>query len=272
MLIKFPWQHMLRYEAPNDGGAGVVPAPAASTPVAAAPEPAPAPAPEPAPAPAPAAPAEPMISQEVFQRRISQLTAQKAEAEARAAELAARQAQQPTPPAEGGAPVPPQDLEAEVNRRAMQLADAQSFNAKANNINSAGVTKYQDFGQSVVAINSTFGNMPRDFIEQVAAAGGNDAEAADIIYHLGKDLNAAGRLLTLSPSARAVEIVKYASDLRTKARPAPVVSQAPAPITPVVGNGGTTSAPKDLSDPKLPIEEFVRIRKEQRAAQGKRRR
>jgi hypothetical protein len=212
-----------------------------------------------------------MISPEVFQRRVAQLTAQRAELEAR---LAEQQRQTPTqePPPQPGLPADPQALEAEISRRAAQLADAKTFHDKANNINAAGLGKHQDFGQAVVAINTTYGIMPRDFIEQVAAAGGNDADAADIIYALGKDLNAAGRLLTLSPSARAVELVKFAGELKTKSRPNLTVSQAPAPITPVVGNGTTTSAPKDLSDPKLPMEEFVRIRREQRAAAGKRRR
>lgn len=254
-------------------------------PAAAEPAPAPAPAPaevtvdnllpepkaEPAPAPAPASepPAEPLpktVSLDTFMQRVGALTRQKDEL---AAKLAAIEAA-PRPP-EGGTPSPAPaagNLEAELNRRAEEIANAKAFNQTAWDITNAGSAKHRDFQQAVVALNSTFGQMSREFVEAALEAGGSKEAAADIIHALGTNIDKANGIMMLPLARQAVALAKFAEELKGKPK-APVVSNAPAPIVPAVGRG--SSAPTHrIDDPNLPIEEFHKLRAEARAKQGRR--
>lgn len=221
-----------------------------------------------APAPTPEPPAEPLpktVSLDTFMQRVGALTRQKDEL---AAKLAAIEAA--PKPLERGTPSPTSagNLEAELNRRAEEIANAKTFNQTAWDITNAGSAKHRDFQQAVVALNSTFGQMSREFVEATLEAGGSKEVAADIIHALGTNIDKANGIMMLPLARQAVALTKFAEELKAKPK-AKVVSDAPTPITPAVGRGSGAPSHR-IDDPNLSIEEFHKLRAEARAKQGRR--
>lgn len=242
------------------------PAPADVTVESLLPDPKPEATPSPSPEPSPE-PVAKTVSLDTFMQRVGALTRQKDEL---AAKLAALE-MAPKPEAVPGttpAAVPAGNLEAELNRRAEEIANAKTFNQTAWDITNAGSAKHRDFQQAVVALNSTFGQMSREFVEATLEAGGSKEAAADIIHALGTNIDKANGIMTLPLARQAVALTKFAEELKGKPR-APVVSNAPAPIVPAVGRGASVPTHR-VDDPNLPIEEFHKLRAEARAKQGRR--
>lgn len=253
-------------EGVQGGGATAAPVAPQETPVQTPAPPAETPA---APEPAPNAPPAWATA------RIGELTAKRREAEEalakerqRIAELEAKlaqqQGQQPqavTPPPQSGKLYTPEEVQAEARR----IAAEQAYTESANKVYYAGQSKYPDFANAVTNINAAFGAMPREFVEAAIETG----RPEEVIYALSKDLNKAAEIMSAgSPTRVAAMTLRFAQSLggapqapAAKPQGTPV-SQAPAPITPMVQGGAGTVMPS-LDSPNLSMEDFMRIRREQ---------
>lgn len=207
------------------------------------------------------------------QKRIDALTGEKW-AERRAKEAAENKANllqqqldslRANPPAPAldadGNPVQPQAAPvkpvnpAELQRMAENIAAQTQFQKDVAGQIEAGRGVHADFDQ--VAQNlQRFGELPRHFVEAAIATG----RGSDIIYELGKNVAEADRILTLPPIQQAVAMATLAASL-PKVIPPKLVSSAPAPITPKI-SGKTTNTPS-LSDPDIPIADFIKMRDKQ---------
>ena len=250
---KSPWSNLLFFAGEEEGGAPAAdPAPVeGGTPEAEPVAADPAPASE-----APPVVEDPRPKEDWRDKRIAKLTAQKAELEARAVELAKRVV--PPAPATDAEPrvepipVDPDDFNRKVTWQAEQLR----FNEKCNELAQKGDAKYPDFTKVIADVNTKLGTLNRDFLEATFETD----DPIEVLYALGKDLNKANEILSLPPIKQAVAIARYADKLLApKAKP--TVSKAPAPIEPVVGRGG--KAEPNLDDPDLPMAEWMSLRKKQ---------
>jgi hypothetical protein len=189
-----------------------------------------------------------------FQERIDDLVREKWDerrrAEAAEAELATiRQGQSLQQPAQDGQKLPltAADIDRLANERAAHIAAEQRFNADCNKVYNEGKAAHADFDEAVQGLSMLAPR--REFFEAVTEL----PDAANVYYHLGKNLDEAARILRLPPVKMAVELAKLSSG----AKPKPV-SRAPAPIQPV--NGAARGEP----DPdKMSIGDWVKWREKQ---------
>ena len=184
-----------------------------------------------------------------FQKRIDELTREKWEArrEAEAAKALAdalkAQADPTTTPT-----LDHPAIDRLVAERAQQLVQAQRFNENCNATYQKGKEKFQDFDDSVQGYSLLGGLQDkRDFLEAVTSLPNGDA----VFYHLGKNLDEASRVLSLSPVHMAVELTRLADKLKAT----PAVSRAPAPIKPIGGAGKADGYRDDMT-----LDEFIRWR------------
>lgn len=198
-----------------------------------------------------------------FQKRISEVTAKRHEAETRAEKaererdalkelLASGRTED-----EGGRTYTEAELKAEAARIAeekvsqdRQLAAQQQFNARCNTVVEDG---QKAFG---AAFDTAIGNLnmagvinDRDtsFIEAALET----ESPALVLKHLGDDPDEAVRIASLSPVQRGIQLERLASKLTAaapKPQPAPL-SKAPPPIAPVAGDRARGDV--DLSDPDV---------------------
>lgn len=184
----------------------------------------------------------------VLHGRIGALTAERkaaleraeaAEARAKAMEeLLAAQGRAPaakdgdTPPSPDRVPPAPTGLtEADVEKRAAEIAYWKDFNAKADQINAAGQKQFSDWGDALGNLNAA-GIMSPALVEAAQEAGAPEA----ILHYLGSDLEEASRVAGLPPIRMGVELAKLAGKLTApKGRP---VSRAPDPIGDSTVRGG----------------------------------
>jgi hypothetical protein len=243
-----------------EGASAAVPA---TPPVA--PEAPPVAQPDPAPVdpPVPSGPAEGTgaLPSSVL-RRITDLNSQLQQTKAELEAYKAGQVQQPIP---SSAPVPSPlprprdpapDFNIAVQEEARRIADQQAFTNKANEVWNKGVSSFPDFAQSVTQMATLLGDIPRDMTEAAILLG----EPEKIIYELSKKPDEAARIALMPPTLRGAALAQFAA--QSKAQAPRVVSDAPAPIPPVVGSpsgsGGAT-----IDDPNLPIDEWMKRRNAQ---------
>lgn len=204
----------------------------------------PDPTPEPAPAPKPKRTAE-----EVLKGRVGHLTktlgakdaaiaaaerrAEAAEALLTAQGRAATPEGEPAPaPTPASASVNPATgrtyTQAEFDTAVSARAEADAFNRQADAMYDAGAGKFDDWKESVEMLNAT-GIMNKTLLD---AAMATDA-GADVIHHLGNDVEEAQRIAALPPIRMAAELTKLATKLSTP--PRVPISAASAPIPNVRG-------------------------------------
>lgn len=197
------------------------------------------------------------------------------------------------PAADAGAPKPaaqrplsPEQLQALV----AQEAQNQNFNQRCNAEYAKGKEAHADYDQVVGALTklSPISDprtgqplLPRSLVEAAVETG----SGAEVLYALGRDSALADRIMTLSPTAQAVEMAKLALKLEkssassaagetgagdTGAEAAdaePQVSRAPAPVKPRAG----ASSPKPSWTPEnteqFSTEEWIAQREAQIARQ-----
>lgn len=110
--------------------------------------------------------------------------------------------------------------------------------------------KYPDFDKVV-------GNLEPNTPLAIAIIEAENAD--DVAYYLMKNQEVLGRILKLNPLAAVREIGKLEAKLLADPPVKPKTpSKAPAPISPV--SGSATVSAKSLSDPEISYDEFVRIR------------
>jgi hypothetical protein len=147
------------------------------------------------------------------------------------------------------------DFATAVQTEARRIAADERFTADCNSIFEAGEKAHgEEFKEAVTNLN-VLGLMQPALVE---AAMVTDAPA-DVIHYLGSDVDEAARIMALPPIRMAAELVKLSGKLAAP-KTGVQVSRAPAPIEPV---GGAVKAELDISDPNLPMAEYVARRKAQ---------
>lgn len=136
--------------------------------------------------------------------------------------------------------------DAPVNKSADEL------NFKIDSLHEAGAEKYDDFKESVHALQIT--DPMRD-----AVLSYDDADIqADIAYYLSKNQKEANKIAAMNPLRQIAEIGKIEAKLNAPT-PAKSPSKAPAPITPT---GGKETRSDPLASAKTD-EEWIRAREKQ---------
>ncbi len=151
------------------------------------------------------------------------------------AKLADLRAAKPTATSGDPAKPDPAAIEAEITKRADELAEVKAsqaaFNRECNEMIEQGKKDFEDFEERRVAFTKL--NDPSDAEGSqrywtLIQAALDTGEGPRIIHDLGADLNEAARLMKLSPTKLGIELARLA------AKPADEgVSEAPKPITPV---------------------------------------
>ena len=190
--------------------------------------------------------------------RIDTLTRQRREAEEQAArlqerlvELEARQTAAPPPPLPKAAELTQQQIEI----RAQQLAQQQTFQRRIQEVDSQGAAEFSDWNVALTKFQPLGGIAPG-----IVEAAMELDEPARVIYALSQDLNKAASLTGLSPARQAVALAKFAAALPPKGK-APTVSAAPAPTTGVVG--ASRSGEKGLDSSDISLDEWITLREKQ---------
>ncbi len=154
--------------------------------------------------------------------------------------------------------------DAEINRRADELANARVFNEKCDAIAAKGKEEFPSFDGALAnlrAVGALGPNVSPSFLQAVSEL----PQAHKLLNHLGNHPDEAARITTLPPLKMAIELAKIESSISA---PKPkAISTAPAPIVPVSGSGGNNN---DLSSPDISMEDFARIRSKQREERAKR--
>lgn len=272
----------------------VEPTPAGPAPAASAPVSTPAPAPaanEQTPAPSAAAPAEqaktepgtpaadPTAGQgekdeqkpkSRFQERIDQLTAQKRDAEARAAAAEARLRRLETPPEAPNRELSFEEQEALRLRQVVRQERADDVaQEREESTRQIAVARAQMFQAKVEAVAD---RMP-DLMERFSAVPVSDfaadfiaesEKAPEIAYYLGSNPHEANRLARLPVTRQAIELAR----LESKLQAAPQVRRtSAAPNPPPMVGGGTAVGPKPLSE--MSMSEYRQYREAQDKARGR---
>lgn len=224
---------------------------------------------------------------EVVQKRINEITAKRYEAERKfdiekEARLAAeaknadllKQLAQKTPDTNKSTPTAvdqPKLTEDEIDRRAQEkannIARVNEFNKECNKIFQNGKDVYKDsWDQSLknLAMVGAIGqNAPLDFLQTAIEL----KEPHKVLEHLGKNFEEAERIIKLPPQRMAIELARIESQLHAPQSPI-VISNAPTPLIPV--NGAATPPAMDISDPNLPMEQYLNLRAQQQEQKKKR--
>ena len=210
------------------------------------PEPTPEPVVEPDPAPPAAAPT-PSIPLEVFNKRVSVLTAQKRELEEKLKALA--------PSAPLAAPAPDTNIEALAQQRALELNRVATINSISNGIAAAGHEVAPDFLQQVGMMSNLLGVGPEVYVEVIhEAAEGDPKVAAQLLYYLAKDPTRAGTVFALPPLKQVLALTKMAK----KESSTPARSATPAPIVPrASGRSQIPEVEVNLADKQVPIDAWM---------------
>lgn len=196
-------------------------------------------------------------------KRIAQLTARLKESQAKVAQLGEAK------PAEGEAPagrLTEAEVEARAEAKAQALAAQRKFNDDCNAAAEAGRTAYgrEAFNDSISKLTSslvdTSDTASVQAYNELLLAALETGEAPRLLYELGQNLDEAERILSLSPTRRAVELTKLA--LREPEK----ISQAPKPINPIGNRGASHShiEPDDVErGDRLSTAEWMKRRNEQ---------
>ena len=180
-----------------------------------------------------------------------------------------------TPPAQPNAPALG---EAEINRRATQMAAEHIFNDRCNDAVREGRKSHSDFQDSIDALVKIAPTvdargqpmLPPAFVEAALDTG----RGSEVLYALGRDPGEADRIMSLPPTRQAIELARFADRLSiapAQGVPSGGISNAPPPIRPVVGGGRTALRPEDLAmdDPSKPVDVWMRQRQAQVAERAK---
>lgn len=124
----------------------------------------------------------------------------------------------------------------EAQQMAQNIARQEAWDTHCNRIGAAGKAEFKDFDNVIKEYAENFpevGGVPQPLIAcAIEAAPGEEAK---LIHWLGKNLDEAERIMSLSPVKAGAALAKIAAKLS-----APVVktvSKAPSPVRPIVGIG-----------------------------------
>lgn len=152
------------------------------------------------------------------------------------------------------------EKQAEQERAAKEsrMSEEQRYAKLQQAVVDEGESKYDDFEDVVAGTGDMLRSKGLAFSKAMVSALIEAENAADIAYHLGKNLDEAARIAALPAYAQAKEIGKLEDKLLAK--PKKQISKAPEPITPV--SSGKASNDTTLDD-NLPIDEWMKRRNKQ---------
>jgi len=188
-------------------------------------------------------------------KRISEITAARRAAEARAAELEAElqrvRAAQAAPADGQPAPTPnnqsvEQLARAYAEKMVREQTEAQTINSRIAAINEAGAKEFgDDFEKSVQNLQVAGVGGP-DFLRVIT----NIPKAEAVVTWLGKpeNMNEAMRIASMDPVQMGIELTKMSSKAAKEL--GKQISKAPPPIEPVGGGGGGDTAEPDPKNVK----------------------
>lgn len=179
-----------------------------------------------------------------FKKRIDEITREKYEArreiENKDRELATVREQLALAQA-GGNVDDSGDVQALVQKKAVELLNEHTFNETCNKVYEEGKKAFPDF--DVTVSNLQLVGVSRDFLELATTS----EAGAKLLHHLGSDLDEAARIASLPPVQMARELTRLEYKLSQKQTKS--VSKAPAPIAPISGSQGGLNQPHaDMSD------------------------
>lgn len=185
-----------------------------------------------------------------FQERIDQVTREKYDAirRAEAAEALADRLSKGEPPKADT----PQDVNRLAEQKAAELVQQREFNTKCDTIYSSGAEEFGQEWDSTLANFGMLGGLNQPFLEAVTQL----PDAHKVLHQLGSDMDAAARIMSLSPIPMAVELARLSAK---PVKTAPV-SKAPPPITPIDGAGTPGSGEPDPSN----VAAWIKWRDEQK--------
>jgi hypothetical protein len=144
----------------------------------------------------------------------------------------------------------PQTPEA-IRAAAVQLRAEEQFNESCNTVFEQGTKEFPDFSETLRTFQ-LLGGLNQPFLEAAIDAGNTHAT----LHHLGKNPEEAQRIMNLPERQQSIALARLSDKLAAPKAP-PALSKAPAPISPVSGNGNRN----DLGDPdKLSTAEWMRRR------------
>lgn len=217
-------------------------------------------------------------------RRIGEQQERLRQRNARIQELEAqlRQQGQPAQPPQGNGNVqqfpqqpvaPTGDIQRQINEAAAQLANAQEFTRRCNEVAEAGRRVYNNFDQRVTRLTGLVD--PNDQIQVMhynafLNAAMETGQAARLIYDLGGDLNEASRIMAMEPVKMAVELTRLSARVSTTDQ-----TGTPRPLQPL--GSATNTNQRTLIQPddpdqadNLPMSEWMKRREEQVASKRQR--
>lgn len=208
-----------------------------------------------------------------WERRMSSMAEakRKAEAEARQAqEELARLRQQISPPeAQGQQPQATVPIdESRINAMVEERLALQQFNSTADAIYRNGLKSFgQEFDQKLQLLRSACGGvLPAGLTAAVVELQNDGMDAAKVLMEMTKDMDFALALASeANPVRQTARLANFAAKVANAPAAAPRVSQAPPPVSPQAGGPGAT-AELAIDDPKLPIADWMKLRKQQMAA------
>lgn len=127
-------------------------------------------------------------------------------------------------------------------KKAKALEETERKVARVQEVMGGGAESYQDFAVTVEALNASMPD-PDRFRGALDTALESE-KASDILYYLGKNPSVVARLAALSPLNQAREIGRLEEKFESKK-----LTAAPAPVTPLKGNGGRVTSDKPPTDP-----------------------
>lgn len=182
-----------------------------------------------------------------FQKRINELT-WKARDEERKRQALEAILQAPKEAPETPAP----NLDELVQQRAAAIAAQRTMAEAAERTYQLGKEKHADFDSAVQGLSQVADlSQAPHFIEAITKL----QNGAEVYYHLGKNLDEAGHVLSLSPINMALELARLSASLGKPVS----VSKVPPPVTPVAASAAASTG---LAD-DLPIEEWMKRREAQ---------
>lgn len=127
-------------------------------------------------------------------------------------------------------------------KKAKALEETERKVARVQEVMGGGAESYKDFTATVEALNAS---MPDpDKFRGALDTTLESEKASDILYYLGKNPSVVAKLAAMSPLNQAREIGRLEEKFESKK-----LTAAPAPVTPLKGNGGRVTSDKPPTDP-----------------------
>lgn len=152
------------------------------------------------------------------------------------------------------------EVDAQIEKRASEKSEISQINGKLDTMFETGLKSHKDFEKRVQAYGQAFGQELATRVDFFTAVSDLD-NGSDVLYALGGDLDRMADILEMSGPRMGIALANLSAKLAAP-KPKPL-SKAPSPIKPLES---TTKAAKSIWDKDISDDEYVRLRREQRAA------